>query len=168
MNGVKSCLAVLVVVTILCSPTQVFATLDQTRLGADYSKWLKEDVRWIITDNEREELFGLKNDNARDEFVKEFWERRNPTPGSTHNPFKEEHYRRLAFANEHFAAGIPGWKSDRGHIYIVRGSPDKITSHPASGTTGPSQIWLYHLIGKSDLVFEFVDVCRCGEYQLKR
>ena len=168
MNPLKICVPLLVVVTILCASTQIFAKQNQTQLGAEYSKWLNEDVRWLITDKEREEFLRLKGDDARDEFVREFWGRRNPTPGSQHNSFKEEHYRRLAFANEHFAAGTPGWKTDRGHLYIVHGSPDDITSHEATETTAPSQIWLYHLVDKLDLAFEFVDVCRCGEYQLKK
>jgi GWxTD domain-containing protein len=86
-----------------------------------YKKWLREDVARIITDQERTDFKKLSTDKQRDAFVVAFWERRNPNPGSSENKFKEEHYRRLAYANTHFAAGVPGWKTDRGRIYILYG-----------------------------------------------
>src|SRR6476469_4801553 len=94
-------------------------------LGKVYKKWLDEDVRWIITDEERNAFKQLSNDEERDNFVEGFWLRRDPTPDTVENEFKEEHYRRIAYANEHFAAGIPGWKSDRGRIYITFGPADE-------------------------------------------
>jgi GWxTD domain-containing protein len=141
--------------------------LDPT-INEEYKKWLREDVVWIITDQERADFKKLLGDKQRDEFVVAFWERRNPTPGFPANSFKEEHYRRLAFANTHFAAGIPGWKTDRGRIYIVYGSPDEIGRHPGSPEQYPSEVWRYKImkgIG-SDVSVEFVDTCRCGDYQL--
>ena len=105
----------------------------KTELGKVYKKWLDEDVRWIITDEERNAFKQLSNDEERDQFVEQFWLRRDPTPDTVENEFKEEHYRRIAYANEHFAAGIPGWKTDRGRIYIVYGKPDEIESHPSGG-----------------------------------
>ena len=87
-------------------------------LSKTYKKWLDEDVRWIITDEEQKAFKLLSNDEERDQFIEAFWQRRDPTPDTIENEFKEEHYRRMAYANEHFAAGIPGWKSDRGRIYI--------------------------------------------------
>jgi GWxTD domain-containing protein len=86
-----------------------------------YKKWLREDVAWIITDQERIDYTKLSTDKERDDFVVAFWEHRNPTPGSSENKFKAEHYRRLAYANTHFAAGVPGWRTDRGRIYILYG-----------------------------------------------
>jgi GWxTD domain-containing protein len=86
-----------------------------------YKKWLMEDVAWIITDQERTDFKKLSTDEQRDDFVVAFWERRNPNPGSPTNKFKEEHYRRLAYANSHFATGVPGWKTDRGRTYILYG-----------------------------------------------
>jgi GWxTD domain-containing protein len=86
-----------------------------------YAKRLDEDVVWIISKQERIDFEKLSTDRQRDEFVVAFWERRNPSPGSTENKFKEEHYRRLAYANTHFAAGVPGWKTDRGRRYILYG-----------------------------------------------
>jgi GWxTD domain-containing protein len=153
----------------LCSSGLTFAEARQSQIGAEYSRWLNEDVHWIVTDQERTNFLMLETGKARDEFIREFWERRNPTPGARHNSFKEEHYRRLAFANEHFAARAPGWTTDRGHIYILYGPPDAITPHVASGTTVPSQTWHYRRLGDNTGVsFEFVDACRCGEYKLKR
>ncbi|MGA2967253.1 MAG: GWxTD domain-containing protein, partial [Terriglobales bacterium] len=103
-------------------------------LGKTYRKWLDEDVRWIITDEERSAFMQLSNDEERDQFIEAFWQRRDPTPDTEENEFKEEHYARIAYANEHFAAGIPGWKTDRGHMYIVFGKPDEIDAHPSGGT----------------------------------
>jgi len=102
-------------------------------LGKTYKKWLDEDVRWIISDEERAAFKQLSNDEERDQFIEGFWQRRDPTPDTVENEFKEEHYARIAYANEHFAAGIPGWKSDRGRMYIMYGKPDEIESHPSGG-----------------------------------
>jgi GWxTD domain-containing protein len=92
------------------------ASLDNSAI---YKKWLNEDVHWIITDQECADFTKLSSDKQRDEFVAAFWERRNPTPGSAANPFKESHYQRLAYANTHFADRVPGWKTDRGRVFIM-------------------------------------------------
>src|SRR6201998_2876521 len=102
-------------------------------VSGSYKKWLDEDVRWIITDEERSAFRQLSNDEERDQFIEAFWQRRDPTPDTIENEFKEEHYRRIAYANEHFAAGIPGWRTDRGRIYIMYGAPDEIDAHPSGG-----------------------------------
>jgi GWxTD domain-containing protein len=106
-------------------------------LSPEYRKWLVEDVRWIITTPERKQFLGLNSDEQRAQFVVAFWERRNPTPGSKANPFKEQHYRHMAFANEHFAAQVEGWKTDRGRIYVVYGPPDSIAKEPQKGKSFP-------------------------------
>ena len=93
----------------------------RTEVGRVYKKWMDEDVRWIITDEERSAFKTLSNDEERDQFIEQFWLRRDPTPDTEENEFKEEHYRRIAHANDHFASGIPGWKTDRGRIYITFG-----------------------------------------------
>jgi GWxTD domain-containing protein len=146
-----------------------------------FQRWLDEDVTYIITPQERDAFKKLTNDAERESFVETFWDRRNLDPGSAQNEYKEEHYRRKAFANERFAAGIPGWKTDRGRIYILHGPPDSIESHPAGGpytrtaeegggttTTYPFEIWRYRNITGvgEEIELEFVDVCGCGEYQL--
>src|SRR5690242_5906905 len=100
------------------------AQARDAQLSPEYRKWLTEDVRWIISNQERQSFLQRNSDEDRDRFVATFWEQRNPTPGSQPNPFKEEHYRRLAFANQHFAATAPGWKTDRGRVYILYGPPD--------------------------------------------
>ena len=150
-------------------------------LKGPYKKWLDEDVRWIITDQEMKAFKSLSNDEEREAFIENFWLRRNPNPDSPENEFKEEHYRRIAYANEHFAAGKPGWKTDRGHIYIAYGKPDSIDSHPAGGTyerpmdegggetsTFPFETWHYRYIeGIGDNIdIEFVDTCQCGDYHM--
>ncbi|HXY00689.1 MAG TPA: GWxTD domain-containing protein, partial [Candidatus Limnocylindrales bacterium] len=102
--------------------------------GDVYGDWLREDVPYIISDEEKAAFLRLETNEERDQFIEDFWRRRNPDPESLENTFKEEHYRRIAYANEHFASGIPGWKTDRGHVYILWGPPDEIESHPTGGT----------------------------------
>src|ERR1700722_2737122 len=99
-----------------------------------YKKWLDEDVVWLITVEERAAFKQLSNDEERDNFIEAFWQRRDPTPDTEENEYKEEHYRRIAYANEHFAAGIPGWKTDRGRMYIMYGPADEVDSHPSGGS----------------------------------
>jgi GWxTD domain-containing protein len=150
-------------------------------LSKTYKKWLDEDVRWIITDEEQKAFMMLSNDEERDQFIEAFWQRRDPTPDTEENEFKEEHYARIAYANEHFAAGIPGWKTDRGRIYIVFGKADEIESHPSGGSyqrpmeegggetsTFPFETWRYRYlegIGQ-EVIIEFVDTCMCGDYHM--
>jgi len=150
-------------------------------LSKTYKKWLNEDVVWIITDEERAAFKQLSNDEERDNFIEAFWQRRDPTPDTEENEYKEEHYRRIAYANEHFAAGIPGWKTDRGRIYIMYGPADEIDSHPSGGTyqrpmdegggetsTFPFEDWRYRYlegIGQ-EIIIEFVDSCMCNEYRM--
>jgi GWxTD domain-containing protein len=148
-------------------------------LKGAYKTWLDQDVAWIISDEERKSFKSLSNDEERDAFIEQFWLRRNPNPDSPENEFREEHYRRIAYANEHFAAGKPGWKTDRGHIYIAYGPPDSIEAHPSGGqydrpvdegggatTTFPFEQWHYrYLEGIGENVdLEFVDSCQCGDY----
>jgi len=150
-------------------------------LSRPYKKWLDEDVVYIITDEERAAFKQLTNDEERDNFIEAFWQRRDPTPDTEENEFKEEHYQRIAYANEHFAAGVPGWKTDRGRIYIVYGKPDETDSHPSGGTyerpmeegggetsTYPFEQWRYRYIEGigQEIIIEFVDTCMCGEYHM--
>ncbi len=146
-----------------------------------FDTWLKVDVAFIITDPERKAFTQLGTDDEREQFIEQFWLRRDPTPGTVENEFKEEHYRRLDYANQRFASGFPGWKTDRGMIYIKYGPPDEIESHPSGGTyqrpieqgggqtsTYPFEQWRYrHLDGIGDnIVVEFVDQTMSGEYRL--
>jgi len=153
-------------------------------LGSSYKKWLNEDVRWIITPEELSAFKQLSNDEERDQFIEQFWLRRDPTPDTVENEYKEEHYRRIAYANEHYAAGKAGWRTDRGRIYIVFGPPDEIDAHPSGGqynrpieegggetSTYPFETWRYRYIeGLGDkgqeVMIEFVDPCMCGDYHM--
>jgi GWxTD domain-containing protein len=150
-------------------------------LGSAYDSWLKEDVPDIITNEERRAFLQLATNEEREQFVESFWDRRNPDPESAANTYKEEHYRRLAYADERFASGIPGRKTDRGHIYILWGPPDEIESHPNGGaydrpidqgggstTTYPWELWRYrHLEGVGENIeIEFVDPTGSGEYHI--
>jgi GWxTD domain-containing protein len=149
-------------------------------LGSAYDSWLKEDVPDIITNEERRAFLQLSTNEEREQFVESFWDRRNPDPESA-NTYKEEHYRRLAYADERFASGIPGRKTDRGHIYVLWGPPDEIESHPTGGTydrpidqgggsttTYPWELWRYrHLEGVGENIeIEFVDPSGSGEYHI--
>lgn len=136
-----------------------------------YTKWLNEDVAYIITNEERAAYQRLQTDAERQHFIEQFWERRNPTPGAANNPFQEEHYRRIAYANTHFTSmAVPGWKTDLGRIYIVFGPPDELEEHSSGGTNKPYpyQIWHYRFIENigNDVSMEFVDLNRSGEYHM--
>jgi GWxTD domain-containing protein len=122
-----------------------------------YKKWLKEDVVYIANDHERKEFRNLTSDTRRDESIAAFWERRNPTPGSAHNSFEEEHCRRIAYANEHFGFGlISGWMTDRGRLYIIYGPPGSVESHP--GSSPPFEVWHYRLLeGCQNVALAFTD-----------
>jgi len=150
-------------------------------LDNQYRDWLEEDVFYIITPEERSAFLKLSTNEERESFIEEFWQRRNPNPESPDNTFKEEHYRRIAYANEHYTSGLPGWKTDRGRIYVIWGPPDQVDSHPAESpyertpdegggltTAYPFEQWRYHYmegIG-TDITLEFVDPGMAGEYHL--
>ncbi|HKS82699.1 MAG TPA: GWxTD domain-containing protein [Candidatus Acidoferrales bacterium] len=140
------------------------------KVSDQYNRWLNEDVAYIIDDAERAAFLSLKTDEERDQFIQQFWERRNPTPGSSTNAFKQEHYRRIAYANQHFAGdGIAGWRTDRGHMYIDYGPPDEIDAHPKDPNRAiGKETWLYHHIeGLGDnLEFTFIDRTGHGDYRL--
>jgi GWxTD domain-containing protein len=150
-------------------------------LDTPYKQWLNEDVIYIISPEERQAFLQLETNEEREQFIEQFWLRRSSTPDLPDNDFKEEHYRRIAYANEHYASGIPGWKTDRGRMYIMWGPADEIESHPTGGTydrpmeegggstsTYPWETWRYRYmegIGEN-VIWEFVDPSGSGEYHL--
>ena len=148
-----------------------------------YKDWLDKDVTYIITDEERKAFKKLATDDERERFIEEFWRRRDPDPDTDENEFKEEYYERIAYANEHFTSGIPGWKTDRGRIWIMYGKPDERETHPMGGsyerpsyegggstTTYPFEIWFYRYLAGvgSGIEIEFVDPTGSGEYRIAR
>ena len=150
-------------------------------VGKTYQNWLDQDVRYIITPEEEQAFKLLGTDEERDQFIEQFWLRRDPTPDTEENEFREEHYRRIQYANEHFAAGIPGWRTDRGRMYIVWGAPDEIESHPSGGqyqrdtsegggstSTVPFERWRYRYLEGigNEVIIEFVDTCMCNDYHI--
>ena len=150
-------------------------------LDTPYKQWLNEDVVYIISPEERNAFGQLATNEEREQFIEQFWLRRSTNPDLPDNEFKEEHYRRIAYANEHYASGIPGWKTDRGHMYIVWGPPDEIDSHPTGGTydrpqeegggsttTYPWETWRWRYIEGmgENVIMEFVDPTGSGEYHL--
>src|SRR5499425_420875 len=150
-------------------------------LDTPYRTWLEEDVVYIITPEERSAFLQLETNEEREQFIEQFWLRRSSNPDLPDNDFKEEHYRRIAYANEHFASGIPGWKTDRGRMYIMWGPADEVESHPSGGTydrpmeegggstsTYPWETWRWRYlegIGEN-IILEFVDPSGSGEYHL--
>jgi GWxTD domain-containing protein len=153
----------------------------EKELAGPWKKWMQEDVVYIITDEEKQAFKRLKTDEERQEFVEQFWMRRDPTPDTEENEYKEEHYRRIAYSNDHYASGIPGWKTDRGMIYIKYGAPDEIDSHPSGGSyerpieegggetsTFPFEDWRYRYIEGvgTNVMIEFVDTTMSGEYHI--
>jgi len=148
-----------------------------------YKDWLEKDVAYIITDEERKAFKKLATDDERERFIEEFWRRRDPDPDTDENEFREEYYERIAYANEHFASGIPGWKTDRGRIWIMYGKPDETETHPSGGsyqrepqegggstTTYPFERWFYRYLPGvgSGVEIEFVDPTGSGEYRIAR
>ena len=148
-----------------------------------YKDWLDKDVAYIITDEERKAFKKLETDDERERFIEDFWRRRDPDPDTDENEFREEYYERIAYANEHYASGIPGWKTDRGRIYITWGKPDEVESHPSGGTynresyegggstsTYPFERWFYRYLPGvgSGVEIEFVDPTGSGEYRIAR
>lgn len=148
-----------------------------------YREWPEKDVAYIITDAERSAFKKLATDEEREQFIEGFWQRRDPDPDTDENEYKEQYYERIAYANEHYASGIPGWKTDRGRIYITFGKPDSVEAHPSGGsydrpsyhgggstTTYPFEVWFYRYLEGigSGIEIEFVDPTGTGEYRIAR
>lgn len=153
----------------------------EKELATPYKKWLEEEVPYIITGEERSAFLQLATNEEREQFIESFWQRRDPTPDTVENEFKEEHYRRIAYANERFASGVPGWRTDRGRIYIIWGPADEIESHPTGGmyerpaeegggqtSTYPFEQWRYRYLEGigNNVIIEFVDPSGSGEYHM--
>ena len=169
-------------------PRQSQDPMDKPRnvkpeLKKAYKDWLEKDVTYVITDEEKRAFKKLQTDLEREKFIEEFWRRRDPDPDTEENEFKEEYYERIAYANEHFASGIPGWKTDRGRIWIMYGKPDERETHPMGGaydrpsyhgggstTTYPFEFWFYRYLPGvgSGIEIEFVDPSGSGEYRIAR
>ncbi len=152
-------------------------------LSKIFKNWLNQDVDYIISDRERDIFKKLQTDEEREAFIEDFWRRRDPDPDTEENEYKEEYYERIAYANEHYASGVPGWKTDRGRIYIMYGKPDELESHPAGGqyerepyegggstSTYPFEKWFYRYLPNvgSGIEIEFVDPTGSGEYRIAR
>src|ERR1700686_4913252 len=171
------------------APTPQKPTKEQKRkikktlkeLDNSFKTWLNEDVTYIISPEERTAFLQLETNEEREQFIEQFWLRRSSNPAMPDNDFKEEHYRRIAYANEHYASGIPGWKTDRGRIYIIWGAPDEVESHPTGGTydrpmeegggstsTYPWETWRWRYLEgiQENVELEFVDPSGSGEYHL--
>jgi TonB family protein len=148
----------------LLQPAAASSGVTGSRNNIAYTTWLNQDVLWIVTTEERAAFLKLANDEERDKFIEQFWARRDP-PGSPAGGFKAEHYRRIAYSNEHFASDSPGWRSDRGRTYIMNGEPYSVDRHP-SGAAYPYEVWHYRSADGRGLDATFEDTCKCGKYVL--
>jgi GWxTD domain-containing protein len=157
-------------------PQSAGSAADQfsTQLPPAYQRWLDQDVRWIMSNEEREGFLRLNSNRNRDRFIEEFWKRRDPTPATAENEYKEEHYRRLAYADAHFGWGkIQGWETDRGRLYIFYGPPDAIKDEPVmmdDGRSRQAEIWRYNYMERlefrGNMNLTFIDFCGCGDYRV--
>jgi GWxTD domain-containing protein len=163
---------------LVCVPSDKACLAQQDKWDAsvmnDDQNWLTDDVRWIISDEEGAAFKKLANDEEREQFIEQFWRRRDPTPETLRNEFREEHYRRMMYANEHFGSNVPGWKSDRGRAYVLYGPPDDLDSGTRTFSDGtekrlnPFETWRYSKVPNpaGSVTLHFVDSCRCGQYSL--
>lgn len=150
----------------------MMAAGESQPLESRYDKWLSERVVYIIEGAEREAFLRLMTDAERDRFIEQFWLRRDPAPDTAENEFKEEYERRIEYSDRFATKKTPGWRTDRGRIYITWGPPDEVESHPAGesharpagqggGTTStyPFESWRYHYAQGSGVTVtvEFVD-----------
>ena len=188
---VPGLVAVVLCSTLICSVTAQSSrsTPDQKQRQAKaepnkaYIEWPEKDVSLIITPEELKAYKKLQTDEEREQFIRIFWDQRDPDPDTEENEYKEEYYQRIAYANEHFSSGKPGWMTDRGRVYIKFGKPDQIESYPTGGSyqrqphegggttsTYPFERWFYrHIPGvRSGVDIEFVDPTGSGEYRLAR
>lgn len=146
-----------------------------------FKQWLLE-VESIISPGEMNAWNKLNNDEEREQFILEFWRLRDTDPDTEENEYREAYFERFAYVNEHFSSGIPGYKTDRGKIYLKYGKPDDVESHPSGGpyqrasyegggttSTYPFEKWWYrHIPGRNDVEIEFVDPTGTGEYRIAR
>lgn len=142
---------------------------SQADLAWPYDVWLNQDVAYIITPQERAAFLELTTDEDRDNFIEQFWLRRNPDPKSLENEFEIEHYRRIAFANQNFASAKPGWQTDRGHVYIVFGKPDDVVCRRSARAFGsPDEFWGYKYLEGwgNNATLQFSALQGDGEYKL--
>lgn len=151
------------------------AEKKENQITNPWEKWLNEDVVYIISKEEKAAFRRLKTDEERQHFAEQFWAHREARGGTG----KEEHHRRIQFANDHFAENKAGWRTDRGHTYILYGPPDEIDSHPSAGryerpaaegggggNTYPFEDWRYHEGGGKNRDVEFVDRMGSAEFRI--
>jgi GWxTD domain-containing protein len=168
------CLLALVLIATTAVTLGAWQSETSRQNSSPYLRWMNEEVVYIISNPERAAFQQLSTDDERDKFIEQFWLIRDPTPGTSENEFREEHYRRIAFANERFKPRLDkgGWQTDRGRIYIMYGPPDEIESHPNGDAehSTPFEKWRYrHIEGIGNLVIcTFIDPTRTGDYRMTR
>ncbi len=136
----------------------------QNNLSEVYSRWISEDVVYIITPEEKRAFLGLKSNEEREQFIEQFWQRRDPNPATSENEYQAEYYARIAYANENFAFGeTQGWRTDRGRIYITYGRPDKVEK------SSSGEVWIYNILPDrgGNVRIKFVD-SGAGDFRLKQ
>jgi len=147
--GVKRILFVVIACLSLAGSAET-SRADEKELRASHRKWLEEEAVYIITKEEKEVFLKLDSDELRDKFIERFWEMRDPTPGTVRNEFREEHYKRIEFANKNFGprGHKTGWRTERGRIYILLGKPKERLEYSSDSLVYPVELWFYASDGR--------------------
>ncbi len=132
----------------------VFLLIASTAAGAaqeevlqqipeEHRKWLEEEVRYITTDQERDLFLALQTLEERELFIAAFWAKRDPNASTSENEFKDEHYRRLDYANKFLGreSFVPGWRTDRGRYHIILGEPQSIQRFVGYSQLKEAELW---------------------------
>lgn len=162
-------LLALILLLPLCGNGQKKSPRD---LPDKYRVWLEEEVIYIITPKEKDVFLQLQTDREREMFIEAFWKQRDTNPSTPENEYKEEHYRRINYANQKFGRESPGqgWQTARGKIYITLGEPRMIERFENETEIYPTIIWFYDGMAEYGLpnAFNVVFFKRSGigEYEL--
>ena len=130
------------------------------------SKDFYDTARLIMTKQESKIFKHLPDKESREEFIDEFWVKRDPDKDTEENEFKEEFFSRIEYANTHFFEGPPGWKTDRGRMYIYFGPPDRMDQNPMSNIQNLRGwiLWVYYRYG---FAVYFFDRRGDGQYNIE-
>ena len=121
-----------------------------------------DQMRYIVTDKEYK-LVKKSKRKEREKLFYQFWDDRDPTPGTITNELMDQYYYRVKYSNEKFAGFLPGWKSDMGMIYILFGPPDDMQRSFGQNSRYTYETWYYYSINRD---FSFFDENGFGDFKL--
>lgn len=146
----------------LAPPRDKWALLTQSQLDTLYLP-----LMYLMT-GEEQGIYPALTLEGKQRYLRGFWAKRDPTPGTARNEAQEDFYARIAEANRLFreggAAEIPGWRTDRGRVFIRQGPPDEVLRRPQAGSTKPYEVWKY--TRRRPLKYVFLDLTQFGNYAL--